>query len=239
MSKKRPLAGRFFCQQLCNRWDYYRTKHVGYVRRQISASDPLPVVVDTELFYSRYIKNLLPIILLLVFVTAHASVYKWVDEKGEVHFSDQPEAGAEQIELSEPTIYTPPDAIRSQPYFDRDQGRPSISQQRPSGYQELLITSPANEESIRSNEGSVSVTLQLSPALLPGNKFRVYMDGEEISSGLTTTSIQLMNVDRGTHLLYAIVVDGSGKELIRSNEVTFTIHKISVLTKPKPNNSSN
>ena len=38
-----------------------------------------------------------------------AAVYKWVDGSGQVHYGDQPSAGATEVELPESMVYTPPD----------------------------------------------------------------------------------------------------------------------------------
>ena len=167
-------------------------------------------------------KKILLILSLLFTLTAQAAVYKWVDENGTIHFSDQPQPGAEQIELSEPTVYSTQERYRPAYRPPSATGADSASK----GYEALTITSPSDGTTVRSNNGRVMVTLDLSPNLRSGNKFRVYMDGKEVSSGLITSSLQLLNVDRGSHTLYAVVVNGSGKELIRSNTVTFHLQRI-------------
>ncbi|MEJ2418956.1 MAG: DUF4124 domain-containing protein [Exilibacterium sp.] len=40
--------------------------------------------------------------MLLLPITTVADVYRWVDEKGNVHYSDQPREGASEVELTPP-----------------------------------------------------------------------------------------------------------------------------------------
>ena len=61
--------------------------------------------------YHRYVEALRWIVLSLFLITAgsvHAEIYKWVDESGRMHFSDQPPLvdKAETIELPEISTYS-------------------------------------------------------------------------------------------------------------------------------------
>ncbi|WP_172838884.1 DUF4124 domain-containing protein [Solemya velesiana gill symbiont] len=162
------------------------------------------------------------LLLLLLPFSLYSAVYKWVGPDGSVHYSDVPQKGSEEIELPEPTIY--------QPRLPGNGKVPGVEPEAVfSGYSKLAITSPKNEQVIRSNEGKVNVTLELLPELQQGHKFRVYLDGKEISSALTTTQLVLQNVERGGHTLSALVVDKESKERIRSNYVRFYLQKESEL----------
>lgn len=46
-------------------------------------------------------KCLLLIVTVLYVVSAQAEVYKWVDEKGRVHYSDRPEAGSQAVTVKQ------------------------------------------------------------------------------------------------------------------------------------------
>src|SRR5271154_797219 len=43
-------------------------------------------------------------------LAAQATVYRWVDADGVVHFSDQPHQGATEIQVQEPQTYSAPKA---------------------------------------------------------------------------------------------------------------------------------
>ncbi len=176
----------------------------------------------------RYMKKPLCFLLLLLLwaLPVAAGVYRWVDAAGQVHFSDQPVAGAERIELPEPTVYSPP---------------PLPGEEEPEGddlsgtaYTRFAIVRPSNDETIYDNEGNIKVSIEIQPALTRGDRFRVLLDGAAVGD-LTTPQITLQNVDRGTHSVVALILDRTGRELARSAPVTFHLRKTSILDgRPRP-----
>ena len=171
------------------------------------------------------------LLLLGIFIAplAAGDVYRSVDESGNVVFTDKPSPDAEKVEIDEvQTIdrgatpefnYTPP---------------PSEAQ---SPYSSVAITSPANDETLSSNDGNVSVSVSVEPRLRPGHIVVLYMDGSSVAEG--AGSFNLTNLDRGTHTLTAVVKAG-GNEVIKSAPVSFTVqrhskqHPKSTVGKPPP-----
>lgn len=162
--------------------------------------------------------------LLLVAALAQAQMYRWVDDEGNVQFSDTPPpegTSAERMEVPKPSVvetYKPPKAAGdtgSQTEGDTQEASDKAPRYR------LAITSPADDQAVRENAGNVTVTVDLKPALQTGHQLRLYLDGNRLDNGGTRTSVQLTNVPRGTHTLRAEVVDGSGKVLRRT---TSTFH---------------
>lgn len=153
-----------------------------------------------------------------------SGVYQWVDDQGQVHFSDQPVSGAKEIQLRESTVYTPPslpDSTAGSPSNDGD------NEQGVAGaYDSIAIVSPSPDEPIRSNEGQVNISVELIPGLRAGHKIRVYLDGTQASDDLDSTQISLQEVDRGTHTLGVGVVDANGEELKRSETISFHLLRI-------------
>jgi len=147
--------------------------------------------------------------LLLVFFMFSVSaetVYKTVDENGNVVFTDKPSENAEEIKIQKLDTIKNPNPGRY---------KPSLKQPEDSNvYANLVVTSPKNGSSVRSNEGNVSISLSLEPALRGAHKIIISMDGLEVGSG---SSVSLRNVDRGTHSINVSVVDGSGKKLISTS----------------------
>lgn len=168
------------------------------------------------------------LLLFLVFpCVVSSAVYKWVDQTGEVHYSDQRMPGAEKIELPKSSIYTPPAAQKQ--VTGRSTGGATASAV---AYESLSISGPGDEETIHSNEQHVNVAISVQPALNEGDRFRLFLDGTVVSGEHTNSQITLQNVERGTHTLQVAVVDQAGKELIRSAAVTFFLRKISLLSYP-------
>lgn len=158
--------------------------------------------------------------LLLLALPVSAGIYKSVDEDGNVVFSDQPSAGAEEIEKKE--IMTVPATV---PDIDFSRGENEKSAKEP--YESIAITSPANDSAIRDNAGNISVNVTTKPALGNGHQIVIYMDGTEVARD-PVTSFDFQNVDRGTHTLAAAVVNNDGKELKRSDEISFSVLRHSV-----------
>lgn len=161
---------------------------------------------------------------------AAAGVYKWVDADGNVHFSDTPQPGAEEVHLPPAQTYTPaplpPITPRPEP--------PAA----PADYTRFELTAPAPDASLWENTGTVPVSFAIEPPLKAGrgHKLEVLLDGQ-VRATVTTSNATLENVDRGTHSLQGRIVDASGKVLSSTSAVTVHVHRQSVLlpNRARPN----
>lgn len=155
-------------------------------------------------------------------------IYKWVDEEGVVHYSDQPFKGAEVIEI-EPRTASPsrparPTAPLNRP--PRQQEEQSAANQ-PFAYESLSFSSPSAEETLWNIGGTLNVSLSLAPGLRSSDRVRLYFDGE--SQTINGTQTVLEEVWRGTHNLQAEVVDANGELMIRSEPIRFYVQQTSIL----------
>ncbi|WP_438971087.1 DUF4124 domain-containing protein [Methylophaga sp.] len=187
--------------------------------------------------------QIMKILWLLFFTLAlpvNAEVYRWVDDNGNVVYSDEPHADAETIDLPAPTTYTPVEASQSEADILRlspdDEDNEDSASEVPD-YQ-LRIISPADDESIWVNNGDVSVSMVLEPALDPerGDMIVLSLDGTEIARQ-ATTAVQLDNLDRGTHTLSAKVIDKNGSALTDQASVIFHLHRNSIQNNQNTNAS--
>lgn len=172
------------------------------------------------------------LILLLVLLPGivQAAVYKSINERGEVVYSDQPAPGAEKMQLPElPTYKAPP-----VPKFS------STPEKKPetSPYDSLAIVAPENDATVRNNLGVLQVRVALKPALISkaGHKIQFYLDGQPYGTPITNTVIGFSNLDRGTHTLSASIVNSTGQTVMSSGEVTFHMHRESIYNPNNPNN---
>lgn len=144
-------------------------------------------------------------------------IYKWVDENGNVHFTDQVTSGADKVDIKPittiPAIKVPPSNNNSQ---SRDVAAP-VS---------VTINSPSNDSAFHSVEGNLNANVSVKPALADGQTLKLKVNGKEVSSG-NATSIQIENLERGTHTFTAEIIDKSGA-VVASDLSTFTIHKPTV-----------
>ena len=179
-------------------------------------------------------------ILLMVLASAgvHADVYKSVNEKGEVVYSDQPTPNAQRVKLPELPTYTPP------PIPSFSAGSTESKPVAASPYKSMQIVEPENDATIRDNQGIVRVQVALDPPLMTqrGHKIQFYLNGEPHGMPVGTTSISFSNLDRGTYTLTSSVVNAEGAVLGSAEPVVFHLHRESVLNpnsplykrKPKP-----
>lgn len=159
--------------------------------------------------------RLLILLLLIYCATLPAAVYKWVDESGRVHYSDQPAPGAEEIKLPEPSVYTPRSAG----------GIRGGAKSKKSGlYRSFSITSPADQATFRIEEAQITVRLSLTPRLRSGHAVRLTMNGRVLNQRLTSLQMNLGKVERGSHRLQATVIDNKGREMIGAAPVQFFVH---------------
>ena len=184
-------------------------------------------------------RNLLLIMVLLLVPPVYAEVYRSVDEDGNPVFTDQPTEGAEKIELKEiQTIDRQPVKLEpaegTGPTIEVDSTEESVPEEL-AGYTGLSITSPQDNESIRENAGNVTVSVAINPELnqSAGHQLVLIMDGTELMKS-TSTTFNTSNLDRGTHNVSVAVIDRDGKEILRSNAVTFHLQRHSALHKNQP-----
>lgn len=164
--------------------------------------------------------------LLLLGQAAQAEMYKWVDEEGNVSYSDQPQhKDARKLDpYSDNTIPATPIPPKAQPALpapDKPETRYSL----------LQITSPEDDQAIRSNNGNISISLSIQPALnlAQGHSISLLLDNQLVSENLTTLQATLQNIDRGTHQLSAVIKNKQGETLKQSDSITFHLHRHSIL----------
>lgn len=168
--------------------------------------------------------------MLAVSVPAAAEpTYRWVDADGVVHYSDRPQAGAEQVDIRPlPGISNPSQQIRAD-LLQRDQADEADQSDEPVSYSELRIASPAPEQTLWNIGATLQVQLQVQPSLAPEHQFRVVLDGSPAQGGTASQpNLTISEVYRGAHTIRAQVIDGNGATVIESEPVTFYVQQTSV-----------
>ena len=162
-------------------------------------------------------------------VAAAATVYKWVDENGVTHYSDQPHENAEKVHLAAPQTYTAP-KVAAQPA--KPAPPPAAA---PNTYQSCVLLTPADQQNLP-NTDAVPTLVQINPAPHDGDVAVLLYDGAALPNyppaggGYT-----IQGVDRGAHSLQLLVQDAGGHVLCQSASVTFTVTQPSVLNPNNPN----
>jgi hypothetical protein len=169
---------------------------------------------------------------LLATTTANAQIYKKILPDGTVIFTDQPEEGATALTLPPLPTYDGP-ATTNKPAPSPAAEKPAKTAEPAAKvvtYTRLAIEQPANDSPVRNNSGEVTVAVTLEPALSAkdGHTIVVLLDGKPAAAPAAATSITLQGVERGTHVVEAVVNDANGKALQRSSPVIFHLQRVSV-----------
>jgi hypothetical protein len=163
-------------------------------------------------------------------VALAGTVYKWVDENGVVHYSDQPHPGAQKIQVQE-----------VQTYKEQSGASPAAPPPPPvpvsaasSGYRGCAVTAPQADESF-ANLDSLTVVVQTDPPLHAGDQIFVTYDGQPLNGNAATGGrFTVSPVERGTHTLQAVVRDSNGAVLCSAPGITFNVHQPSIQSPTNP-----
>ena len=163
------------------------------------------------------------VLLLLALFTLTAvfgdTLYKWVDDQGNVHYSDKPHPGATKMHLPNAQTFTPP--ATATPDDGSGQHRQQAQQQAYS----IQITSPSADQTF-SNTQSVTVSVSLTPGLQQGDTITITVDGQSQGPG-GSLSATFDGLDRGQHTASATLQEANGK-VLSAPSVTFYIHRATV-----------
>jgi hypothetical protein len=167
------------------------------------------------------------LLLLLSVFSASADVYRWVDADGRVMYGDNPpkKSGAKTVELPPLTVADPPAAT---PASEPPAGETAGTGQEAEAYSDFKVTSPTPDDAVRSNDGSLTVTLSLKPQLKPGDGLVVYLDAKQVAAG-ASLSFPLTGVERGEHTVFAVLNDAAGNIIQNTQTVKFNVLRHSVL----------
>lgn len=164
-----------------------------------------------------------------------ATVYKWTDSNGVIHFSDQPAPGAERI-ITQSGPRVSQGQLPSSPR-QAAASRRSSAKTEPNDtavdYSEFEIESPQPDQTF--TDQSVSVRLRLEPDLKPGHLLSLYLNGKLVENqSPKSTQFTLNELPRGSYQLVASVMDAASGETKTTTPVTFNVQRPSILSPQSP-----
>ena len=168
----------------------------------------------------KWIGWVLPVLLLNGL--AHADIYRSVDERGNVTFSDTPKRNAERVNLPPLSIIPGmnPDDIARANQVESRQAKPP----RPSRYQ-VSFSSPTAGQVLMKPQDTLEVAVTTDVALAAGDRIVVSLAGRSLGE---SASVATESLDRGEHTLVARVVTEDGRMLGESS-VSFTVQQPTAL----------
>jgi hypothetical protein len=162
----------------------------------------------------------------MVGISAGATMYRWVDAQGVVHYSDQPQPGAEKLAVpSAQTYQAPPVPAAS--------ANAATSTSEAPVYQSCAITQPPADAALYAPE-TISVSVQVVPPLRPGDLVSVTLDGAALPGAPGTLSFEVTQPERGAHTLAATVRDSDGNLLCSAAAISFSVQRPSLLSPQSP-----
>ena len=160
--------------------------------------------------------------LLVVTFSASAELYRWVDERGNAHFSDKPlNEGAKS--------YTPPPITTVPATSPGNYKSKTPDKKKPAKYKSIEVTSPDHDQVFTPDKtANIIVQTSLVPSLQTAfnHRLALYLNGVLFKEG--GSSFNLTDLPRGTHTVYAAVLDEKGKIILQSQPVSFHVQKHSL-----------
>ena len=164
-----------------------------------------------------------PLLMLMLLASAApvmAGIYKYIDAQGNTAYSNQPPDGV----VAQPVELPPLNSVESQapaapPVV------PVTEEQPRSAYEVLEVTNLPSSEALRANNGTFTVGVLIKPRLQGPHLFRLLLDDQPYGQPSNVPSLQLVNIDRGTHSLAVQVI--SGDSIVQqSPTVTFSVQRV-------------
>lgn len=146
-------------------------------------------------------------------------LYTWTDDNGVVHYSDKPVLGAQPAVVSDNSNVIP----------RLNEGNLPNAQviTKAAGFK-LAIRSPANQETVRDNQGRLSISGSSDPQQIPpGHSYRLLLNGQVVNQGANTPHFTLTNVNRGEHKIKIELLDPTGKVIASSPVSVVYLHRAS------------
>jgi hypothetical protein len=149
-------------------------------------------------------------------------IYQSVDTQGNITYSDKPVGkNPKIIDAPAANIGSSPQASPPPATVINDLTN-AVPQKKP--YQTFLIQSPTNEESIQ-NQPSLKISINLIPSLQEGDSIQLYLDGKPWGKARPETEFEFVIPERGTHEIYAELIDANSRTIQKTNPLTIYVHQ--------------
>lgn len=147
------------------------------------------------------------------------TVYKWVDENGVIHYSDQPHPNAQKLQVEGVQTYS------SRSASVREPAESESASTTPNPYKGCAIAQPLEQQNLP-NAQSVFVRVAADPVPRGGDRVYITMDGQGLNGGQPTgLSFNVTPIDRGSHSVSAQIRSPDGTILCQTPNVTFYVQQ--------------
>jgi len=150
-------------------------------------------------------------------------LYRVVDGKGNVSYSDEPTAGSKEMVIEDiPSIKMTKPKVDYDIFDEEEIGREKRDPN--AGYYDSIgFLNLKNDGVVRNNGGTVTLTARLEPELSKGHLLKFYIDGKLIGAQQKALTITAENIEYGLHTASFVVVSKSGVKIQESPKVSFAL----------------
>lgn len=163
--------------------------------------------------------------LMLAALPVSAQIYQYTDDKGNRVFTDQPPTDVDARSIQLPSLNTVPHEPATDRYKDRNSPDAPSAAVSNNPYNQLYLTGLPEDQAIRANNGNFSVQVVITPNLAPQHRLQLLIDGQPYGTPSVSTTLQVINIDRGEHRIAVQVLAGD-KVLQSSPEQTISVQRV-------------
>jgi hypothetical protein len=107
----------------------------------------------------------------------------------------------------------------------------SVQEVNKEAYRSVSISDPAPGGTVRTNEGRFTVQLAVEPVLRSAHFITVWIDNRSFKGRYGESEVDVSGIERGTHQIWAAIIDNRGREVVSTERSQFTLH--TALNRPK------
>jgi hypothetical protein len=177
-------------------------------------------------------RRLLVLLFLLPILTFADDIYQTHDQDGGVTYTDQPVDGAKKVNLPPIQVYEPQSSESAESQGTHTSAKEATAEpDKIIKYNSININQPADQMTVRDNNGYVLVDVVVEPYLDDTHQLVLLIDGKpfpETKPGKDqqqTFDFSLMNIDRGEHTLVAQIQDSKQQVVLETPPTTFFMRR--------------
>lgn len=165
----------------------------------------------------------------LVLPASALTVYKGRDKNGNIILSDSPFPGATPMEVQ---------GVQTMPLPKAAEGRRKAAPEEgegAAGAYTLSIAAPTEGQVFRKGEvEAVDVGVSVSPEPKRGHRVVVMVDGRQVAEDAEAVSLNMAELDRGSHVVTAQLKNAGGQVVASAPAVTFMVDQTTLYDRAKP-----
>ncbi len=149
-------------------------------------------------------------------IEAQTKIYKYTDEIGNVHFSDNtPSSGVKEGELKS-IVEISTKQFDSAPNRRRETHK---EKQAENEFDNFVMVTPANKATLSGTKGNVVASVNIEGDMPKNYRIKFYVD--DLPHGKVKSKSQLIaDVESGEHSIYAVMIDDSTRRVILTTPKT-------------------